>query len=289
MPPEKSSEPPQSLFRRLRRLVHSRVFRYRAYNVRLTRLRANDEHRRNDPIAAGTPGDSFVGTDPAAAHADRVAASRRAVDAFLRMLPERSGLPPQQVVFVVDGIRPYRYTEGWEHRWNGSYHDVMRRYFMDEARADDYEVIDMRPVFVDHYRSHRQPFNWLRDNHWNALGHGLCAEQVAWSQALISVAGRDRRTRDGEMTERADDAPERREDFAQQLDQAEQLPFLVELWQFMRDNKKWAASGIRVGSERVRVEVEPSQMEVDGVAEPLAVAIPAGLPLDPLDLGVDAL
>ena len=51
----------------------------------------------------------------------------------------------------------------------------------------------------------------------------------------------------------------------------------------------FAASGIRVGSERVRVEVEPSQMEVDGVAEPLAVAIPAGLPLDPLDLGVDAL
>ena len=41
------------------------------------------------------------------------------------------------------------------------------------------------------------------------------------------------------MTERTDDAPERRDDFSQQLDQAEQLPFLVELWQFMRDNKKW--------------------------------------------------
>ena len=41
------------------------------------------------------------------------------------------------------------------------------------------------------------------------------------------------------MTERADDAPERQDDFAQQLDHAEQLPFLVELWQFMRDNKKW--------------------------------------------------
>ena len=41
------------------------------------------------------------------------------------------------------------------------------------------------------------------------------------------------------MTERTDDATERRDDFAQQLDQAEQVPFLVELWQFMRDNKKW--------------------------------------------------
>ena len=41
------------------------------------------------------------------------------------------------------------------------------------------------------------------------------------------------------MTERTDDAPDSQDDFAQQLDEAEQLPFLVELWQFMRDNKKW--------------------------------------------------
>ncbi|MYD70463.1 MAG: hypothetical protein F4W89_06935 [Acidobacteria bacterium] len=41
------------------------------------------------------------------------------------------------------------------------------------------------------------------------------------------------------MTERTDGALGRRDDFAEQLDQAEQLPFLVELWQFMRDNKKW--------------------------------------------------
>ena len=31
-----------------------------------------------------------------------------------------------------------------------------------------------------------------------------------------------------------------------------------------------------MGSQRVWVEVKPSQMEVDGVAEPLSVAVPAG-------------
>lgn len=41
------------------------------------------------------------------------------------------------------------------------------------------------------------------------------------------------------MTERTDEVTEGRDDFARELDQAEQLPFLVELWQFMRDNKKW--------------------------------------------------
>ena len=110
---------------------------------------------------------------------------------------------------------------------------------MDEARADGYEVIDMQPVFVDHYRAHQQPLNWLRENHWNALGHGLCAEQVGGVGGASPVAGRHRCTGDGAMTERTDDARERRDDFAQQLGQAEQLPFLVELWQFLRDNKKW--------------------------------------------------
>ncbi len=186
VPPVAPPEAPTSWFSRLRRWVNqnSGLLRYRYYHVGETRRSINHERRRNDRNAAGMPGTPFHVTNHAAAHRDRVAASRRAVDAFLRMLPERSGLPPQQIVFVVDGIRPYRYTEGWEHRWGRSYHDVMRRYFMDEARADGYEVIDMQPVFVDHYRSHRQPFNWLRDNHWNALGHGLCAEQVGRSQAL---------------------------------------------------------------------------------------------------------
>ena len=41
------------------------------------------------------------------------------------------------------------------------------------------------------------------------------------------------------MTEKTDKAPVGRDDFARELDQAEQLPFLIELWQFMRDNKKW--------------------------------------------------
>ena len=41
-----------------------------------------------------------------------------------------------------------------------------------------------------------------------------------------------------------DDAPNRQNEFAEELDQAEQLPVLVELWQFMRDNKKWWLSPI---------------------------------------------
>ena len=37
----------------------------------------------------------------------------------------------------------------------------------------------------------------------------------------------------------SDKTPDRQDDFARQLDDAQEVPFLVELWQFMRDNKKW--------------------------------------------------
>ena len=37
----------------------------------------------------------------------------------------------------------------------------------------------------------------------------------------------------------SDKTPDRQDDFARQLDDAQEVPFLVELWQFMCDNKKW--------------------------------------------------
>ncbi len=37
----------------------------------------------------------------------------------------------------------------------------------------------------------------------------------------------------------------------------------------------------------MRVEIEPSEVEVDGVAEVLSVAVAGRHPLDPLDLAVD--
>ena len=115
---------------------------------------------------------------------ERVAMARQATDAFLRMMPERSGLETDRVVFVVDAARPMAYAKGWAHALDGTYHDLARRYFIERARAGGYEVIDMQPVFVDHYRSHQQPFNWTRDKHWNSLGHGLCADQMAQSTVL---------------------------------------------------------------------------------------------------------
>ena len=124
---------------------------------------------------------------PVEASPERVSESKRAVDAFLRMLPGMAGLEPTRIVFVVDGLRSHLYHDETLAIAEGTYFDVMRRYFMTSAAAAGHEVIDMQPAFVRHYRTHRQRFDWPYEYHWNGLAHGLCAEAVSQSAWLESA------------------------------------------------------------------------------------------------------
>ena len=113
--------------------------------------------------------------------------SKRAVDAFLDLLPEYSGLDPERIVLVVDGIRRDLYDDGRLAEARGSFVDVMRRHLLANAGRKGYETIDLQPRFIAHYREHRQRFEWPQDEHWNALGHERCFEAVAGSK-LLSAA-----------------------------------------------------------------------------------------------------
>lgn len=115
----------------------------------------------------------------------RESESKRAVDAFLNRLPAVAGLAPDRITFVVDGGRPALYGGGEGRRAEDGYEDVMRRYFMRHAARRGYPVIDMEPPFVQHYRMHGQRFEWPQDAHWNALGHGVCADALLRSLAPL--------------------------------------------------------------------------------------------------------
>ena len=122
----------------------------------------------------------------------RLPDSKRAVDAFLEMLPEASGLEPGRIVFVVDGSRPRVYgddAQGSAHEIyiDVDYVDVMRRYFMENARRRGFDTVDLEPAFVAHYSTHKERFDWPQDAHWNALGHEMCFEAAARS-AMLSGA-----------------------------------------------------------------------------------------------------
>src|SRR5262249_55135092 len=120
----------------------------------------------------------FTLADPEPA---RVAASKLVVDAFLRDLHDLA-LPAQCVAFIMDG---FRYPEVSK-KEAGTFFDILRRYFREEAEAQTYEVIDLDPIFFSRYQATPERFEYPNDGHWNAAGHAVAAEALQSSKTLTS-------------------------------------------------------------------------------------------------------
>ncbi len=79
-------------------------------------------------------------------------------------------------IFVVDADRNPIYNENIV---ESEYFKKQRDYFMKKAKDYGFTVIDMESVFVGHYQSNNQRFEFLNDSHWNSLGHKIVAEEIA--------------------------------------------------------------------------------------------------------------
>ena len=126
----------------------------------------------------------YVGNTIADANIVRIIDSKKVVDTFLAMLPQKSGLEPRQVLFLLDGIRPELYDQEELRETEGSFVDVMRNYFLQAATDINYEVIDLQPLFIEHYQQYQQPFEFPKDNHWNAVANSVFADAIAQSQTI---------------------------------------------------------------------------------------------------------
>jgi hypothetical protein len=160
----------------------SALARYLVFNLRIQ----DTLGRLPGIIRAARADQAFVGNVAAAADARRLALSETAVMAFFRDLPAYSGLAPDRVLFVLDGIRDPDGDPG-----GTSYFSRMRRFFMAEAARRGYRVIDMDESF--HPAARANPavrFSWPVDGHWNGLAHGMAAETVVRSGAFPELFGR---------------------------------------------------------------------------------------------------
>lgn len=160
----------------------SRLFRYLHGNVGVGTMywRGGGQHGLSPVTTAEL-------NEPASLRPELLADSQRAIDAFFDLLPAMSGLAPSQVAFVVDGPRFALYSEGAMERLRDSHRVANRRYFMAVAERFEYEILDLLPVFADHWKANGARFDWPRDGHWNALGHSLCFEAVAESAVVTRV------------------------------------------------------------------------------------------------------
>jgi hypothetical protein len=125
----------------------------------------------------------------------RLADSRRAVDWFLDRLPEKSGLPREAIVFVVDPLRPAVYDERTRAEADRGYYGRMTHHFIEAAAARGYEVVDLEKVFLRRYKTDGTRFEAApSDSHWSALGHRVVAGEISKSNAfgrLFAESGTD--------------------------------------------------------------------------------------------------
>jgi hypothetical protein len=126
-------------------------------------------------------GSQYAGFTLADPFPPRVAASKAAVDAFLRDLSQ-IGLSAQCVAFTVDGSR---YPDRVKHD-AGTFFDIMRRYFIERASARGYEAIDLDPRFLARYQETAERFDFPNDGHWNENGHRVVADALRSSMLLNS-------------------------------------------------------------------------------------------------------
>lgn len=129
----------------------------------------------------------FIGNTSTTADSARLAESQLVVDTFLAKLPAMAGLEASKILFVVDGMRPQLYDDAARDAAATSYFGNMRRYFVQNAAAQGFEVIDMQPIFSRHYQWHGQHFESPLDNHWNSLGHQLFAAAVVETKVFSQI------------------------------------------------------------------------------------------------------
>jgi len=125
----------------------------------------------------------YAGNTDASVDGKRVRDSIAAIDAFFRDLPQRVSLPPERVLFTLDG---FRYADAAQ-AGGGTYFDLMRRAFMENAAVLGYEAIDLDTRFIPRHARTKESFEFTDDNHWNAAGHEVAFEAVMASKLLARL------------------------------------------------------------------------------------------------------
>lgn len=161
-----------SFVKRLSR--QSSLIRYLALNMELNWQSIENIFVNNTDEAI----EKFVGNTRADFDEKRLLDSKRAVDKFFEELPVLTGLGNNKILFVLDGMRPQLYDPLARMKANGSYFDLMRKYFMEVAVNKGYEVVDMQPTFIKKHESEGMRFEFPTNGHWNEIGHSLVAEKI---------------------------------------------------------------------------------------------------------------
>jgi len=145
-------------------ITSSALLRYLFFNVQVTGLVANYNARQT----------RYVSNVLETADPEVITDSKMAVDLFFRDLLEEVKLPRENIVFLVDG-RVYDMNKS---KFESSFFGQLRAYFIDSLENHNYQYIDLKEHYADHFKRHEEHFESANDAHWNELGHEIAAHHL---------------------------------------------------------------------------------------------------------------
>ena len=118
----------------------------------------------------------------------------RASDVFFEKIASYTGADRKDILFVINGF-PVRIAKGKnDNSMKNSYAGHMFSYFIAQARARNYAIIDMQPLFVDNFKKTQKTAvimdrenQVVIDGHWSAHGHDVAAQAVQQSHLWRSL------------------------------------------------------------------------------------------------------
>jgi hypothetical protein len=128
----------------------------------------------------------YVGNAKRAYTPEKLQQSKKAVDTFLSDLPRAAQLAASSIILTVDAERPLIYSDKGRQDLS-SFFSVMRRYFIDRAKSQGFVVLDLRPAMIEQFKLTGEHFEFTDDNHWNAIGHRLLAQEIYQLQAIKNL------------------------------------------------------------------------------------------------------
>jgi hypothetical protein len=155
-------------------VIKSALARYFLINLQIDQVIHHTPFLKNlvtSPAHAQAPGADDLPPD---ADAERMRISYAVIEAFFRDLAAMVKLPPERVMFTLDG---FRYPEAAA-AMRGHYFDRMRRAFAAKAATLGYGLIDLDPYFFADFARRGERFEVPGDGHWTAHAHGVIADAV---------------------------------------------------------------------------------------------------------------
>lgn len=159
-----------------RNLRRSYLARYLVSNCEIRRITANLRTTAKADTSNGNIGEERIQTGSAA------------INHFIRLLPEATGLVPERILLVLDASRQRIYASE-SNVLSQSYYECMMPELIRKAALAQISTLDMTRPFTLHYGQHKKRFEYPTDGHWNEIGHRVVAESIMDTDFWSTVIG----------------------------------------------------------------------------------------------------